>query len=76
MEGIYLRTRSDRKLFILSRLRAKSKVQLKCLCDFLFANDAAVTALSAEDLQQLMNLCEACRDFVLISSLKKTQVMG
>ena len=30
-EGIYLRTRTDEKLFNLSRLRAKSKVQMKCL---------------------------------------------
>ena len=53
-EGIYLRTRTDRKLFNLFRLRAKTKVQLRCLRDFLFADDAAVTAHSTEDLQQLM----------------------
>ena len=34
-EGIYLRNRTDGKLFHLSRLRAKTKVQLKCLPDFL-----------------------------------------
>ena len=34
-EGIYLRARSDGKLFNLSRLRANSKVQLKGLRDFL-----------------------------------------
>ena len=54
-EGIYLRTRSDGKLFNLSRLRAKSKVQMKCLRDFLFADDATITAHSAEDVQELMN---------------------
>ena len=76
-EGIYLRTRSDGKLFNLSRLRAKSKVQLKCLRDFLFADDAAITAHSVDDLQQLMTrFSEACRDFGLTISLKKTQVMG
>ena len=48
-EGIYLRTRTDGKLFNLSRLRAKTKVQLQCLRDFLFTDDAAVTAHSAED---------------------------
>ena len=71
-EGIYLRTRTDEKLFNLSRLRAKTKVQLRCLRDFLFADDAAVTAHSAEDLQQLMTR----QDFGLTISLKKTQVMG
>ncbi|XP_050703781.1 uncharacterized protein LOC126989216 [Eriocheir sinensis] len=76
-EGIYLRTRSDGKLFNLSRLRAKSKVQRKCVRDFLFADDAAVTAHSAEGLQQLMiRFNEACDDFGLTISLKKTQVMG
>ena len=44
-EGIYLRTRSDGKHFNPPRLRANSKVQLKCLCDFLCADDAAVTAI-------------------------------
>ena len=76
-EGIYLRTRTDRKLFNLSRLRAKTKVQLRCLHDFLFADDAAVTAHSAEDLQQLMtHFSDACQDFGLTTSLKKTQIMG
>ena len=76
-EGIYLRTRTDGMLFNLSRLRAKTKVQLRCLRDFLFADDAAVTARSAEELQQLMTrFSDACQDFVLTISLKKTQVMG
>ena len=65
-EGIYLRTRTDGRLFNPSRLRAKTKVQLRCLRNFLFADDAAVTAHSAEDLQQLMTrFSDACRDFGL-----------
>ena len=76
-DGFYLRTRTDRKLFNLSRQTAKTKVQLRCLRDFLFADDAAVTAHTAEDLQQLMTrFSDACQDFGLIISLKKTQVMG
>ena len=76
-EGIYLRTRTDGKLFNISRLRAKTKVQLRCLCDFLFTENAAVTAHSAEDLHQLMTrFSDACQDFGLTISLKKTQVMG
>ena len=76
-EGIYLRTRSDGKLFNISRLRAKTKVQLKCMQDFLFANVAAVVAHSAEDLQQLMNhFSKACQDFEWIITMKKTQAMG
>ena len=76
-ERVYLRTRSYGKLFNLSRLRVKTKVQLKCMRDFLFADDAAIVAHSAEDLQQLMNrFSKACKDFGLTISLKKTQVMG
>ena len=44
MKGIYLRTRSDGSLFNLSRLKAKSKCQMKCLCEFLFADDVAITS--------------------------------
>ena len=53
-EDIYLRTKTDGKLFNLSRLRVKTEVQLRCLRHVLFADDAAVTTHSAEDLQQLM----------------------
>ena len=72
-EGIYLQTRTDGKLFNLSRLRAKTEVQLRCLHDFLYANDAAVRAHSAEDLEQLLTrISNACQDFGLTTSLKKT----
>ena len=76
-EGIYLQTRTDGKLFNLSRLRAKTKVQLTCQRDFLFADDAAVTARSAKGLQQLMTrFSDSCQDFGRTINLKKTQVMG
>ena len=41
-EGIYLHTRSDVKLFHVSRLKAKTKIQV--LIRGLFADDAALTA--------------------------------
>ncbi|XP_069170405.1 uncharacterized protein [Procambarus clarkii] len=73
-EGI--RTRSDGKLFNLARLTAKTKVQLRCLRDFLSADDAD-TAHSSEDLQQLMTrFSETWQAFRFTISLKKTQVMG
>lgn len=50
---------------------------MKCLRDFLFADDAAITTRSADELQQLMDrFSEACQDFGLTISQKKTQVMG
>ena len=45
--------------------------------NFLFADDAAITAHSAEDLQQLMNrFRKAFQDFGLTISLKKTRVIA
>ena len=76
-EGIYLRTRSDGKLFNHSRFRAKTKTRTVCLRDFLFADDAAITTHSTSDLQKLINnFSSACTDFGLTISLKKTQVIG
>ena len=76
-EGIYLRTRSEGKLCNISRSKAKSKVHHRCLRDFLFADDAAVTVHSADNLQRLMDrLSQACKDFGLTISLIKTQIMA
>ena len=72
-EGIYLGTRSDGKLFNLSRLRAKSKVQMKCLYDFLLADDTAINGHSDVELQNRFS--KACQDFGLTIRLKKTQIM-
>ena len=50
---------------------------MKCLRDVFFANDAAITAHSAEDLQQLMNrFRKAFQDFGLTISLRKIRVMA
>ena len=76
-EGVYLHTRSDGGLFNLSRLRAKTKVQRVLIRDMLFADDAALTAKSEEDLQRLISsFADACREFGLTISLKKTNIMA
>ena len=50
---------------------------MKCLPDFPFADDRAITAHSTEDLQQLMNrFRKAFQDFGLTISLKKTRVLA
>ena len=50
---------------------------MKCVHDFLFADDAAVTAHLAEGLQQFMTcLNKTCSNIGLAFILKKTQVMG
>lgn len=74
--GIFLRSRTDGKLFNLARLRSKTKVSQVLLRDFLFADDAALVAHSDDDLQNLLNgFSNACDDFGLTISLQKTKIM-
>ena len=76
-KGIYHRTRSDGRLFNLSRLRANTKVREVLIRDMLFADDAAVVANTQEEHQSLMDcFSQACKDFGLSISLKKTDVLG
>ncbi|XP_063595337.1 uncharacterized protein LOC134772300 [Penaeus indicus] len=76
-EGIYLRTRSDGRLFNLACLRAKTKVREALIRDMLFADDAAVATHTQRELQTLMDhFSQACKDFGLTISLKKTNVLG
>ena len=76
-EGIYLRTRSDGRLFNLARLRPKTKVREVHIRDMLFADDAAVATHTQRELQSLMDrFSQACKDFGLTISLKKTNVLG
>ena len=76
-EGVYLRTRSDGKLFNLARLRAKTKVLETIIRDMLFADDAAVASHTEAGLQSLMDcFSQACKEFGLTISLKKTNVLG
>lgn len=76
-EGIYLHTRSDGRLFNPARLKAKTKVREALIRDMLFADDAAVTTHTQQELQTLMDrFSQACKDFGLTISLKKTNVLG
>ena len=76
-EGICLRTRSDGRLFNLGRLRDKTKAREACIGDMLFADDAAVTTHTQQELQALMDrFSQDCKDFGLTISLKKAHVLG
>ena len=76
-EGIYFSTRSDDRLLNLARLRAKKTVRKDLIRDMLFADDAAVATHTQEELQSLMDcFSQACKDFGLTISLKKTNVLG
>ena len=76
-EGIYLWTRSDGSLFNLNHLKVRTKVYEALIRDMLFADDAAVVTHTQRELQLLMDhFSQACKDFRLIISLKKTNVLG
>ena len=74
--GLDIRYRTDGRLFNLRRLQAKTKIHVDKLRDFLFADDCALNAGSAEDMQYSMDLfSNACSNFGLTISTKKTEVM-
>ena len=75
-EGVNIHTRADGNLYNISRLRAKRKVENVLIRELLFADDAALTSHSEIGLQLLVDkFSEACKDFGLTISLKKTNIM-
>ena len=74
--GIGIRHRMDGSVFNLRRLKAKTKVKTDTINDFLFADDCALNSISADDMQQNVDkFAEACTNFGLTISIKKTEVM-
>ena len=76
LSGIELKFRLDGDVFNLKRLYAKTKIQTMSLLELLFADDAAVCANSAEDLQIILQVFyDVFAEFGLEMALKKTQVL-
>lgn len=74
--GVGLRYRTDGSLFNPRRLQAKTKVHEDTARDLLFADDCALNASTESDMQASMDLfSNACTDFGLTISTKKTEVM-
>ena len=74
--GIGIRHRMDGSVFNLRKLKAKTKVKTDTINDFLFADDCALNFISADDMQQNVDkFAEACTNFGLTISIKKTEVM-
>ena len=64
------------RLFNLARLTAKTKVREVLIRDMLFADDAAVATHTQQEFLSLMDrFSQACKDFGLTISLKKTNVL-
>ena len=74
--GIGIRYQTDGKLFNLRRLQAKTKVMTYIIRDFPNGDDCALNAWSEADMQRSVDkLSDACNDFGLTISIKKTEVM-
>ena len=75
-EGVYIRTRSDGKLFNLARLRARTKTRRELIRDLLFADDTALVAHELPHIQRIVNsFSEAARKIGLQINTGKTEVM-
>lgn len=74
--GIGINYRTDGSVFNLRRLQAKTKVSTDTINDFLFADDCALNATTEADMQHSVDLfSDACNNFGLTISTKKTEVM-
>ena len=68
--------RTDKKLFNLRRLQARTKVLEDISRDFLFADDCALNAGTQSNMQKSLNqFAKACDYFGLTIIIKKTKVM-
>ena len=74
--GILIRYRFDGRLFNQRRLQVKSKVQIKVLDDFLFADDMAKGAPTEEKMQKGVDqVSDSCDSYDLTISIKTTEVV-
>ena len=55
IKGIYITTRSEGRLFNVSRLKAKTKVGQLCVRDLLYADDTGFVSHSEVDLQTILD---------------------
>ena len=75
--GVSLLTRDDVNFFIVSRFKAKTRVQPFITRELLYANDAALCANSTRQLQELLDgFSRSCADFGLTIGLKKTVTLS
>lgn len=74
--GVEIRFRIDGDIFDLQKLKAHSKIQKMTITELLFADDAAICALTEEDLQTIIQVFyETFSEFGLELAINKTQVM-
>ena len=76
--GVFIRTRTDGKLFNLARLRAHTKTLEMCITirELLYADDSALVANNAIDMQQIVDrFSSAAVMFGLKINISKTELL-
>lgn len=75
-QGIPVLYRTDGRLFNLNRFKAKGKVKTATIIELQYADDNAIVAHSAEDLQGILTaFTKAYQALGLALNLRKTQVL-
>ena len=75
-DGVYIRTRTDGKLFNLARLRAKTKTKKELIQELLFADDTALVAHHHVHIQRMVDVfSEAAGRIGLQINIAKTEIM-
>ena len=74
--GIGMRYMMDGSVFNLRRLQVRTKISTDSIDDLLFADDCGLNATSETEMQRSVNIfSEACNNFGLTISTKKTEMM-
>ena len=75
-DGIYIQSRQSADLFNVAHFRAKTKTTRILMRELLFADDSALVAHSAEEMQKIVDaFSNASKKFGLKINIKKTEVL-
>ena len=74
--GVYIQSRQSADLFNVAHFRAKNKTTRILMRELLFADDSALVAHSAEEMQKIVDaFSNASKKFGLKINIKKTEVL-
>ena len=75
-DGVYIQSRQSADLFNVAHFRAKTKTTRILMRELLFADDSALVAHSAEEMQNIVDVfSNASKKFGLKINIKKTEVL-
>ena len=75
-DGIYIQSRQSADLFNVAHFRAKTKTTRILMRELIFADDSALVAHSAEEMQNIVDaFSNASKKFGLKINIKKTEVL-